>query len=123
MVEQGFALQLGTLGLIAADGGFPGVTGEPNRFEYWSLGKSKDKDSRTGFGYAVEPIKEGKKKTGLLREEVLFKTEEFLADAIRRWIKGDEAFTARLNPDIGGYNDFDQLMRLDEWQARSEREP
>ncbi len=121
MVEQGFALQLGTLGLIAADGGFPGVMGEPSRFEYWSLGKSKD--SATGFGYVVEPIKEGRKKTGLPREEFLFRTEEFLADAIRRWIKGDEAFTARLNPDIGGYNDFDQLMRLDEWQARSEREP
>ena len=121
MAEQGFALQIGTLGLIAADGGFPGVMGEPNRFEYWSLGKSKDSD--TGFGYVVEPIKEGRKKTGLLREEVLLKTEEFLADAIRRWIKGDDAFTARLNPDIGGFNDFDQLMRLDEWQARSEREP
>ena len=121
MVEQGFALQLGTLGLIAADGGFPGVIGDPGRFEYWSLGKSKDSD--TGFGYAAEPVKEGRKKTGLLREEFLEKTEYFLGDAIRRWIKGDDAFTARLNPDIGGYNDFDQLMRLDEWQARSEREP
>ena len=121
MVEKGFALQLGTLGLIAADGGFPGVAGEPNRFEYWSLGKSKDSD--TGFGYAVEPVKEGRRKTGLPREEFLLKTEEFLADAIRLWIKGDEPFTARLNPDIGGYNDFDQLMRLDEWQARYEREP
>jgi len=28
---------------------------------------------------------------------------------------GAEPFTARLNPDIGGYNDYDQLMRLDEW--------
>ena len=120
-VEKGFALQLGTLGLIAADGGFPGVAGEPERFEYWSLGKHKD--SPTGFGYWVEPIKEGKKKTGLPREEFLSQTEFFLGDAIKRWIKGDEPFTARLNPDIGGYNDFDQLMRLDEWQSRSEREP
>ena len=43
-----------------------------------------------------------------------------LLDAIDKWIKGDEPFTARLNPDLGGYNDFDQLMRLDEWQARGE---
>jgi ATP-dependent helicase/nuclease subunit B len=121
MVERGFALQLGTLGLIAADGGFPGVAGDPERFEYWSLGKNKDSD--TGFGYWTEPIKEGRRKTGLPREEFLSQTEHFLGDAIRRWIKGDEPFTARLNPDIGGYNDFDQLMRLDEWQARSEREP
>ena len=120
-VEKGFALQLGTLGLIAADGGFPGVAGDPERFEYWSLGKSKK--SLTEFGYRVEPIKEGKKTTGLRREEFLSKTEEYLGDAIKRWIIGDEAFTARLNPDIGGFNDFDQLMRLDEWQARSEREP
>ena len=77
----------------------------------------------TEFGYRVEPIKEGKKTTGLRREEVLSQTEYFLGDAIKRWIIGDEAFTARLNPDIGGFNDFDQLMRLDEWQARSEREP
>ena len=123
-VEQGFALQLGTLALIAADGGFPGVAADPAgadrwRFEYWSLSKSKD--SPTGFGHMSEPVKEGRKKTGLPRAEFLDRTEEFLADAIRRWIKGDEAFTARLNPDLGGYNDFDQLMRLDEWQARSER--
>ncbi len=122
-VEKGFALQLGTLGLIAADGGFPGVAGDPQWFEYWSLAKSKVKDHPTGFGYRIEPVKEGKKKTGLPREEFLSQTEFFLSDAIKRWIIGDEAFTARLNPDIGGYNDFDQLMRLDEWQDRSEREP
>ena len=121
MVEQGFALQLGTLGLIAADGGFPGVTGGPERFEYWSLRKSKK--SPTGFGYSEEPVKAGTKKTGLPREEFLSQTEYFLGDAIKRWITGDDPFTARLNPDIGGYNDFDQLMRLDEWQTRSEREP
>ena len=97
------------------------MAGDPERFEYWSLGKHKD--SHTGFGYSAEPIKEGRKKTGLRREEFLSKTEEYLGDAIKRWIIGDEAFTARLNPDIGGFNDFDQLMRLDEWQARSEREP
>ena len=115
-VEQGFALQLGTIGLIADRDGFDGVTGSPERFEYWSLGKS-DK-SATGFGYTKEPIKEGKVKSGLPREQFLDLTAGFLADAISRWIKGDEAFEARLNPDLGGYNDYDQLMRLDEWQAR-----
>jgi ATP-dependent helicase/nuclease subunit B len=121
-VEQGFALQLGTLGLIAANGGIPGVAGEPQRFEYWSLAKSKAKDHATGFGYISEPVKEGKKQTGLPREEFLDRSAWFLTNAIERWIKGDEAFVARLNPDIGGYNDYDQLMRLDEWQARGEGE-
>ena len=49
-------------------------------------------------------------------------TQRYLLDAIDKWIKGDEPFTARLNPDLGGYNDYDQLMRLDEWQARGEAE-
>ena len=36
-IEAGFALQLGLLGLIGRAGGFEGVTGEPEVFEYWSL--------------------------------------------------------------------------------------
>ncbi|MDP3905599.1 double-strand break repair protein AddB [Novosphingobium sp.] len=118
MVQDGFALQLGVIGLIARAGGFAGVAGEPEKFEYWSLGKAKESD--TGFGYVNEPILEGRKKSGIPREEFLATIEDYLADAIRRWIKGDEPFTARLNPDLGGYNDYDQLMRLDEWQARGE---
>ena len=116
-VKDGFALQLGSLGLIAAAGGFAGVAGVPDGFEYWSLSKSDDSD--TGFGFISEPVETTRKK-GLPRAEFLSKTEEFLREAIGKWIKGDEPFTARLNPDLGGYNDFDQLMRLDEWQARGE---
>ena len=56
-----------------------------------------------------------KKRTGLTREEFLGVTEDYLREAIARWILGCEPFTARMNPDIGGYNDYDQLMRLDEW--------
>ena len=119
-VEQGFALQLGVLGLIASRGGFDGVEGIPERFEYWSLGRSKDSD--TGFGYACEPVKEGRKLTGLPREEFLSQTEFFLRDALARWILGEEPFTARLNPDLPGYGDYDQLMRLDEWRARGDVE-
>ena len=77
---------------------------------------AKNKDN--GFGYAQEPFREGRKKRGPLREEFLDRTQAYLKDAIDKWIKGREPFTARLNPDIGGYNDFDQLMRLDEWQAQ-----
>lgn len=117
MVQEGFALQLGVLGLIARDGGFAGIAGEPDRFEYWSLGKTRDGD---GFGYVSEPVLEGQKKSGLPRAEFLDRIEDYLREAIARWIKGDEAFTARLNPDIGGYNDYDHLMRLDEWQTRAD---
>lgn len=117
-VQKGFALQLGLIGLMARDGGFAGVSGEPTHFEYWSL--SKNSDSRTGFGEASGPVLEGKKKSGIPRDEFLTETERFLGDAIDRWIKGSEPFTARLNPDIPGYADYDQLMRLDEWQGREE---
>ncbi len=116
-VAEGFALQLGLIGLMAREGAFTGVAGEPSRFEYWSLQKSAK--SATGFGECSEPILEGKKKSGIPREDFLPETEAFLADAISRWIKGDEPFTARLNPDLPQYADYDQLMRLDEWQARA----
>jgi ATP-dependent helicase/nuclease subunit B len=119
-VQQGFALQLGTLALIAAKGGFDGVAGVPDGFEYWSLGKSKEGES--AFGYRFEPVLEGRKKTGLPRGQFLERTEFYLLDAVTKWIRGDVPFTARLNPDLGGYNAYDQLMRLDEWQARGEAE-
>lgn len=114
MVEQGFALQLGLIGLIASRGGMAGVAGEPSVFEYWSLGRNKQR----GFGYADSPILDGRKKAGVRREDFLPETERYLRDAIARWLLGSEPFTARLNPNLPGYADYDQLMRLDEWQGR-----
>ena len=116
MVEAGYSLQLGTLGLIAQAGGFAGIAGKPQRFEYWSLAKKKDQ-----FGYWVEPIRDGNKRSGVPRDEFLGLTADFLREAIDAWIKGGTPFTARLNLDIGGYNDYDQLMRLEEWLWRLER--
>ncbi|WP_144094411.1 double-strand break repair protein AddB [Croceicoccus sediminis] len=115
MVEQGFALQLGTTGLIAENDGFDRVRGTPTHFEYWSLSRGKE-----GFGYREEPIPEGRRKSGIPREDFLYESARYLGEAIDAWITGDEPFTARLNPDLGGYNDYDQLMRLDEWQGRGE---
>jgi len=112
MVRDGYALQLGLIGLIAKAGGFKDVAGEPTTFEYWSL--VKDKKSDTGFGLRKEPFKTSRS-AGLEREDFLSETERFLNEAIDKWILGSDPFTARLNPDIGGYNDYDQLMRLDEW--------
>lgn len=117
-VEQGFALQLGLIGLMAREGAFAGIAGEPTRFEYWSLRKSGK--SSTGFGDCSEPVREGRRTSGLPREEFLSTTAHYLTDAIERWITGSEPFTARLNPDLPTYADYDQLMRLDEWQARAD---
>jgi len=114
MVEQGFALQLGLLGLIAQGGGITGVAGEPSRFEYWSLGRNKER----GFGYMKSPVKATARQSGIPLEDFLPETDRFLREAIARWLLGNEPFTARLNPDLPGYSDYDQLMRLDEWQGR-----
>ncbi|MEL0209010.1 MAG: PD-(D/E)XK nuclease family protein, partial [Novosphingobium sp.] len=54
MVAEGYALQLGLIGLIAQQGGMAGVSGEPAKFEYWSLGRNKDR----GFGYMDSPVLE-----------------------------------------------------------------
>lgn len=123
MVAKGFALQLGLIGLIAEAGGFKDkdgqiITGHANGFEYWSLARKQGQDR---FGHCTEPLGDGKRRKGLLREEFLEETEVYLREAIARWILGSEPFTARLNPDLAGYADYDQLMRLDEWQGRTIR--
>lgn len=115
-VKAGYAMQLGTIGLMAERGGFPGLQGEAQKFEYWSLAKS-DK-SETGFGYISSPVKIDSNRSDLDAVDFLPKAEDFLHEALDRWILGDAPFTARLNPDATNYNAFDQLMRLDEWMGR-----
>lgn len=122
MVEKGFALQLGLLGMMAQRGGFKGVTGEPSCFEYWSLGKAKSDTNPFAFGYVETPLKIGNKRTGLAPEDFLPRTAEFLDAAIARWIVGDEPFIARHNPDYPAYDTYDQLMRLQEWLPHMDAE-
>ncbi|EIZ80460.1 helicase [Novosphingobium sp. Rr 2-17] len=111
--QEGFALQLGLIALIAQANGFDEVAAEANAFEYWSMAKDTDGT----MGYVFEPVLEGRKKSGIPREDFLPETRRYLDDALDRWILGDEPFTARLNPELGSYADYDQLMRLDEWIA------
>ncbi|HKX78217.1 MAG TPA: double-strand break repair protein AddB [Novosphingobium sp.] len=118
MVKRGYSLQLGLIGLIATAGGFEGLGGAAQEFEYWSLAKNQ----RTGdFGYVESPFRTARA-DGILKEELLDRTAEYLDDAIGRWILGSDPFTARLVPDLAVYNDYDQLMRLDEWLPRLTRE-
>ena len=117
MVAAGFALQLGTLALIAEGHGFAGIAGEAGAFEYWSLSKN-DKNQETGFGKRTSPIAGELGRTGVQFGEFLDQTAGFLSEAIALWIKGDEPFEAQKHPDLPMFNDYDQLMRLDEWQAR-----
>jgi ATP-dependent helicase/nuclease subunit B len=38
--------------------------------------------------------------------------------AIGKWILGTAPFTAKLHPEFALYGDYDQLMRLQEWNGR-----
>ena len=106
-VNAGFALQLGLLGLIGRAGGFEGVLGEPEAFEYWSLQRY-----RGTFGRLMCPDKD------MARGEFLDLANRNFVEAAHKWLTGNEPFTAKLNPAYAPYGDYDQLMRLEEWYGR-----
>lgn len=106
-VAAGFALQLGLLGLIGRAGGFEGVSGDPEAFEYWSLSRHQG-----SFGKLMHPDKD------MADGEFLAHAYGNFADAVSKWLTGSEPFTAKLNPAYAPYGDYDQLMRLEEWYGR-----
>jgi ATP-dependent helicase/nuclease subunit B len=107
-VAEGFALQLGLLGLIARAGGFENVAGHPAAHEYWSLAKKSGRDS---FGFVDAPD-EGDPAAFLERAQSSFER------AASQWLTGEEPFTAKLNAAYAPYGDYDELMRLEEWYGR-----
>jgi ATP-dependent helicase/nuclease subunit B len=113
-VGDGFALQLGLIGLIAQAGGFDDLkrAAIANAFEYWSL--SRDTRTRT-FGKVSSPVT-GKKPV-CPPEDFVAKMQAEFESAAARWLTGDEPFKAKLHPDYA-YGGYDQLMRLEEWQGR-----
>jgi ATP-dependent helicase/nuclease subunit B len=106
-VREGFALQLGLLGLIGRAGGFADAQGDPEAFEYWSLQRY-----RGSFGRLMCPDKD------MAAGEFLEHAYRNFADAAGKWLSGSEPFTAKLNPAYAPYGDYDQLMRLEEWYGR-----
>jgi ATP-dependent helicase/nuclease subunit B len=106
-VAEGFALQLGLLSLIARDGGFGEIKGEAGAHEYWSLAKKNGR-----IGYRQSPDKDEGPDAFVARAYVQF------AEAAAKWLLGDEPFEAKLNPAYAPYEDYDQLMRLEEWYGR-----
>jgi ATP-dependent helicase/nuclease subunit B len=106
-VKEGFSLQLGLLGLIGRAGGFEGVAGDPEAFEYWSLGRYRGK-----FGRLMCPDKD------MQPGEFLAHANRNFMEAASKWLTGSEPFTAKLNPAYAPYGDYDQLMRLEEWYGR-----
>lgn len=106
-VSEGFALQLGLLSLIARDGGFKGIKGEAGAHEYWSLAKDKGQ-----IGYRRSPDKDEGPEAFVERAYAQF------AAVAAEYLLGTKEFEAKLNPAYAPYEDYDQLMRLEEWYGR-----
>jgi len=105
-VGKGFALQLGLLALIARAGGFEEVKGDPADFEYWSLARRyMDKNP-------VRPAKD------MGAAQFLDHAFRHFAEAAEKWLTGTQPFRAKPNPAFAPYDDYDQLMRLEEWYGR-----
>jgi ATP-dependent helicase/nuclease subunit B len=107
-VNAGFALQLGLVGLMAERGVIKGVNGSASGFEYWSLAKNKDR----AFGF-VSVVKDKQ-----IAENFIAFVKDQAEEALSRWILGAEPFHAKLHPEYSNYGDYDQLMRLQEWNGR-----
>lgn len=118
-VSAGFALQLGLLGMIAQQGGFPGLKGAraASRFEYWSLAKRGDH-----FGYRASPTDDAGKRGKIATAAFVAHAQEHFEEAAARWLTGDEGFTALLHPELPNYGEYEQLMRLEEWYGRGPAE-
>lgn len=106
-VAEGFALQLGLLALIAKGGGFDKLTGEIGAHEYWSLAKKNGR-----FGHRTRPDRDDGPQAFDDRVYAQF------AAAAAAYLLGTEPFEAKLNPAYAPYEDYDQLMRLEEWYGR-----
>jgi ATP-dependent helicase/nuclease subunit B len=112
-INAGFALQLGLIGYMAEQLAIKGVSGKASHFEYWSLAKKKEV-----FGHIVTPTStRASDKKPEPDKFVAFAVEQAEA-AISKWILGDAPFTAKLHPEFALYGDYDQLMRLQEWNGR-----
>ena len=113
-VAEGYSMQLGLLGLIAERGGFEGVAGRPEAFEYWSLAAGKDGT----LGYRSSPVGLSRTGEGIDPADFTALSARVLTGAVETWLRGAAAFTAKLHPEYAPYGDYDQLMRLDEWYGR-----
>jgi ATP-dependent helicase/nuclease subunit B len=109
-VTAGFSMQLGLLGLIAERGGFDGVSGTAGVFEYWSLAKANGK-----FGKRSSPV--GGRSDWPV-DQFVARSASVFQIAADNWLTGNAPFTAKLVPDFAPYEDYDQLMRRDEWYGR-----
>lgn len=111
-IAAGFALQLGLIGYMAENGAIEGAAGIAARFEYWSLAKDKG-----DFGAIKIPTSDKPKPNAILSRDLVAFAEKEATGILNYWISGDAPFTAMLEPQYA-YSEYNQLMRLQEWDGR-----
>lgn len=105
--------QLGLLGLIAREGGMKGIAAAPvDALEYWSLRP----DRRAGGAGKISNTY-GARSDLKSAEAAIDHAADALAELAARYLFGEAPFVPG---EVGGYGDFDQLMRRDEWFGRGE---
>lgn len=109
----GFAMQLGLVGLMAQRGVIRNVAGQAGQFEYWSLAKGKG-----SFGYIAEPTSKKPGDNNIDASDFIDFIKAQAEVALANWITGTAPFTSKLHPEYANYEDYDQLMRLQEWNGR-----
>ena len=116
-VRAGYSLQLGLLGLIAEQGGFPGIAPplEAGCFEYWSLAKKND-----AFGYRDSPVDPLGKRDKIVTADFTDWVHAQFEQVASAYLTGNAPFDAQVNPEVASYGDYDQLMRLEEWYGRDD---
>ncbi len=114
-INAGFALQLGLIGLMAERGAIDNVHGTARGFEYWSLARDT---KRSGFGFIAHATATKANDKRKAAEDFVSFIAGQAEEALQRWILGTAPFTAKLHPEFSNYADYDQLMRLQEWDGR-----
>ncbi len=110
--KAGYALQLGLIGCLAEAGAFDALDGSAKTFEYWSQTR---RTGEPGYGKVASPTAgRGKNKS----DPETFTADQFqkFEKAVEKWLTGDAPFIAKLQPEFA-YDEFDHLMRYEEWQV------
>lgn len=105
--------QLGLLGLIAQAGGMKGIDAAAvGALEYWSLRPDRKAGGAGKISSTYGPRSDLKS-----AQDAVDHAADALAELTALYLFGDAPFVPG---EAGGYGDYDQLMRRDEWFGRGE---
>ncbi len=110
-VEALHALQLGLLAAMAEQGAFTARRASVATYEYWSMNKDDGQ-----FGRVETPFL--KQRGTVTADNFAALAWERFEQAAAQWLDGTAPFIAKRRPRYATFGTYDQLMRLEEWQAQ-----